>query len=157
MWLFDWLNNILPSCLKGGENGTIITKLNDKNNVNIAGNSTQDNTCAMATKRRQSAENAFGADNDKRTTIVSNQSNKINTVNVNIQDDINELNIGIISANNNEDSFKESSYDEEENSLLELIMQMNNKEWHNTNCNNDGNIQYALNNTSLNDTTNLKQ
>ena len=43
----------------------------------------------------------------------------------------------------NEDSFKES-YDEEDNSLLELIMQMNNKEWQNTNCNNNGKSQIAL-------------
>ena len=30
MWPFDWLNNILPSCLKGSEDETIITKLNEE-------------------------------------------------------------------------------------------------------------------------------
>ena len=155
MWLVDWLRDFLPSCLKGGDKETIITKLTDKNNVNIAGNSTQDNTGVAETKQKQSVEKAFGADNLKRRKIVSNQSDKIKTNN-DIQDDINDLNVSMIQINNNEDSFKEPD-DEKESSFFKWIMQTNNEEEQNTNCNNDGNIRFTLNNVSLNDTTSLNQ
>ena len=155
MWLVDWLRDFLPSCLKGGDKETIITKLTDENNVNIAGNSTQDNTGVAETKQKQSVEKAFGADNLKRGKIVSNQSDKIKTNN-DIQDDINDLNVSMIQTNNNEDSFKEPD-DEKESSFFKWIMQTNNEEEQNTNCNNDGNIRFTLNNVSLNDTTNLNQ
>ena len=154
MWLFDLLRDILPSCLKGGEKETIITKLTDENNVNIAGNSTQDNTGVVATKRKQSVK-AFGKDNLKRIKIVSNQSDKINTSNINTQDDINDLNVSMIQTNNNEDSFIEP-YDNEIQIFIDN-MQTNNEEEQNTNCNNDGNIRFTLNNVSLNDTTSLNQ
>ena len=155
MWLVDWLRDFLPSCLKGGDKETIITKLTDKNNVNIAGNSTQDNTGAAETKQKQSVEKAFGADNLKRRKIVSNQSDKINTSNINTQDDINDLNVSMIQTNNNEDSFIEP-YDNEIQIFIDN-MQTNNEEEQNTNCNNDGNIRFTLNNVSLNDTTSLNQ
>ena len=147
MRLLNWLRDFLPSCLKGGDKETIITKLTDKNNVSIAGNSTQDDT---------GVKKAFSADNLKRTIIVSNQSDKINTGNVNIQDNINDLNVSMIGKNNDEDIFIEPD-DNEIQILIDNMNTTNNKEEQSTNCNNDGNIQFTLNNVSSQDTTNLNQ
>ena len=153
MWLFDLLRDILPSCLKGGEKETIITKLTDENNVNIAGNSTQDNTGVVATKRKQSVK-AFGKDNLKRIKIVSNQSDKINTSNINTQDDINDLNVSMIQTNNNEDSFIEPD-DNEIKNLIGIMNTTNKQAEQNKNCNNNGELTLNLKNKSSNHAINM--
>ena len=153
MWLFDLLRDILPSCLKGGEKETIITKLTDENNVNIAGNSTQDNTGVVATKRKQSVK-AFGKDNLKRIKIVSNQSDKINTSNINTQDDINDLNVSMIQTNNNEDSFIEPD-DNEIKNLIGIMNTTNKQAEQNKNCNNNGELTLNLKNKSSNNAINM--
>ena len=140
MWLFDLLQDILPSCLKGGEKEAIITKLTDKNNVNIDGNSTQDDT---------GVKKAFGADNLKRRKIVSNQSDKNKTSNVNIQDDINALNVSMIQENNNEDSFIEPD-DNEIQILIDIMNTTNKQAKQKKNCNNNVKLPLNLKNTSLN-------
>ena len=153
MWLVDWLRDFLPSCLKGGEKETIITKLTDENNVNIAGNSTQDNTGVVATKRKQSVK-AFGKDNLKRIKIVSNQSDKINTSNINTQDDINDLNVSMIQTNNNEDSFIEPD-DNEIKNLIGIMNTTNKQAEQNKNCNNNGELTLNLKNKSSNHAINM--
>lgn len=155
MWLVDWLRDFLPSCLKGGDKETIITKLTDENNVNIAGNSTQDNTGVAETKQKQSVEKAFGADNDERRKIVSNKSDKINTSNINTQDDINDLNVSMIGKNNDEDIFIEQDDAEKESLLFKWIMETDDKTEQNKNCNNNGELTLNLKNKSSNHAINM--
>ena len=141
MWLVDWLRDFLPSCLKDGKK-EIITKLPEEKNANIAGNSTQDNTGVVAKKRKQSV-------NLKRIKIVSNQSDKINTSNINTQDDINDLNVSMIQTNNNEDSFIEPD-DNEIRILIDIMNTTNKQAKQNKNCNNNVKLPLNLKNTSLN-------
>ena len=141
MWLVDWLRDFLPSCLKDGKK-EIITKLPEEKNANIAGNSTQDNTGVVAKKRKQSV-------NLKRIKIVSNQSDKINTSNINTQDDINDLNVSMIQTNNNEDSFIEPD-DNEIRILIDIMNTTNKQAKQKKNCNNNVKLPLNLKNTSLN-------
>ncbi|MBQ7552534.1 MAG: hypothetical protein IJT15_03755 [Rickettsiales bacterium] len=148
MWLVDWLRDILPSCLKDGKK-EIITKLPEEKNANIAGNSTQDNTGVVAKKRKQSVKKVFGTDNLKRRKIVSNQSDNINTSNVNIQNNINYLNVSMIQENNNEDDFIEPD-DNEIQILIDIMNTTNKQAKQNKNCNNNVKLPLNLKNTSLN-------
>ena len=137
MWLVDWLRDFLPSCLKPSKK--IISSSptdTDGNNVSTTDNSKPNSTYAKMKKWK---------------TNTNKLDNNIENKNFHIKNTITELDvIGI-----EKDDFIEP--DDNEIQILIDNMKTNNKEEQNTNCNNDGKIQFTLNNVSLNDANNLNQ
>ena len=137
MWLFDLWRDILPSCLKPSKK--IISSSptdTDGNNVSTTDNSKQNSTDAKMKKWK---------------TNTNKLDNNVENKNFHTTNTITELDVSGIEK----DDFIEP--DDNEIQILIDNMKTNNKEEQNTNCNNDGNIQFTLNNVSLNDTTNLNR
>ena len=137
MWLFDLLRDVLPSCLKPSKK--IISSSptdTDGNNVSTTDNSKQNSTDAKMKKWK---------------TNTNKLDNNVENKNFHTTNTITELDVSGIEK----DDFIEP--DDNEIQILIDNMKTNNKEEQNTNCNNDGKIQFTLNNVSLNDTTNLNR
>ena len=138
MWLFDLWRDILPSCLKPSKE--IISSSptdTDGNNVSTTDNSKQNSTDAKMKKWK---------------TNTNKLDNNVENKNFHTTNTITELDVSGIEK----DDFIEPD-DNEIQILIDIMNTTNKQAKQNKNCNNNGNIQFTLNNVSLNDTTNLNR